>query len=130
MRPATALVALFLAALASCDDPVEAPSLAGEWTGTTRDGTDRWTFDFESARNPGDPGGTMMLSFPIGETYLGKFSGTYDHPDVTLDISVTLDEDSQGLAEYFGTVNVQMTAIEGTLVIEERTYTLNLTRLP
>ena len=127
MRPAPALLALFLAALAGCSEPVEIPTLAGEWTGTIRDATVRWTFN---VRDTGNLTGTVVVSDIFDRSLAGTFSGAYDHPAVTLDISVTLDDDTQGLAEYYGTVNDEMSRMQGTVVVEELTYTLNLTRLP
>jgi len=129
MRPIPALLVFLLAAIAGCSDPVEIPSLAGEWTGTTRDGSDHWTFNFVDPRNPGDLTGTVVLV--AGGTARGSISGTYDHPALTLDLRVTVDGVNPPVehpAEYFGTVNDGMDQMEGTMVIEERTYSLNLSR--
>ena len=128
MRPIPALLACFLAATAGCSDPVETPSLAGEWTGTTRE-SDHWTFNFDDPQNPGDLTGTVVLV--AGGTARGTVSGTYDHPSLTIDIRVTVDGVNPPVehpAEYFGTVNDGMDRMEGTMVIEERTYSLNLSR--
>lgn len=127
MRPAPALLALLVVALTGCDDPVEIPTLAGEWTGTIRDATVRWTFN---VRDNGNLTGTVLVSDVFDRSLAGTFSGAYDHPAVTLDISVALDDGTQGLAEYYGTVNDGMSRMQGTVVVEELTYTLNLTRLP
>ena len=130
MRPTSILSLFFLTALVGCGDPVETPSLAGEWTGTTglRESS-HWTFTFEHPRNPGDLTGTVVLS--AGGTARGTISGTYDHPALTLDLRVTVDGVDPPVehpAEYFGTVNDRMDQMEGTMVIEERTYPLNLSR--
>ena len=64
-----------------------------------------------------------------GGTATGNISGTYDHPSLTIDIRVTVDGVNPPVehpAEYFGTVNDGMDRMEGTMVIEERTYSLNL----
>ena len=129
MRPFPAVFALLLAATAGCGDPVETPSLAGEWTGTTRDGHDHWTFDFDDPENPGDLTGTVLLS--AGGTARGTISGTYDHPSLTLALRVTVDGVDPPVehpSQYYGTVSDGMNHIEGTIVIEERTFPLNLSR--
>ncbi len=130
MRPASIVLPLFfLAALAGCGDPVETPSLTGEWTGSTRDGNDEWTFNFDDPPNPGDVVGTVLLV--TGGTARGTITGTYDHPSVTLDLRVTVDGVDPPVehpAEYYGTVDEGMIRISGTMVIDERTYPLNLTR--
>lgn len=130
MRPTSIVIPIFfLAALAGCDEPVETPSLTGEWTGTTRDGNDAWTFNFDEPPNPGDVTGTVVLGEP--QLASGTISGTYDHPAVTLGLRVTVDGVTPPVehpAEYYGTVDEGRNLIEGTMVIEERTYTLNLSR--
>ena len=50
---------------------------------------------------------------------------------VPIDIRVTVDGVNPPVehpAEYFGTVNDGMDQMDGTMVIEERTYSLNLSR--
>lgn len=126
MRP-VALV-LVLAAVAGCSDPVETPSLEGEWTGTSR-GADDWSFSFEAAGDPHNPEGTLELS--SGGTARGTFSGTYNHPSLTLQLRVTVDGVDPPVehpAEYLATVNEERDMMEGTMVIEDRTYPLNLKR--
>lgn len=128
MRHSAALFAVVVTALAACSDPVEIPSLAGEWTGRTR-GAEHWTFNFDDAPNPGDLAGTVLMV--NGGTVRGTVSGSYDHPSVTVDLRVTVDGVDPPVehpAEYHGTVHEGMNRIEGTLVIEERTFPLRLTR--
>ena len=126
-RPA--VLVLLLAAIAGCGDPVEAPELEGEWTGLTRDGADHWTFRFGASGDPHKPAGTLLLS--AGGTARGTFSGTYDHPSVTLHLRVTadgVDPPVEHPAEYLATVDDEANTMEGTMVIEDRTYPLNLSR--
>lgn len=126
-RPA--VLVLLLAAIAGCSDPVETPPLEGEWAGSTRDGADHWTFRFEAAGNPHSPTGTLELS--AGGTARGTFSGTYDHPALTLHIRVTVDGVDPPVehpAEYHATVSEERNGMEGTMVIEDRTYPLRLSR--
>lgn len=129
MHPASALLALFLVAMVGCGDPVETPSLTGEWTGATRDGADQWTFNFESTPDSNDLMGTVLLV--AGGTARGTISGTYDHPSLTIDIRVTVDGVDPPVehpAEYHATVHEELDRMEGTMVIQDRTYSLNLTR--
>ncbi|MDE2795052.1 MAG: hypothetical protein OXL34_09560 [Gemmatimonadota bacterium] len=122
MRPAPALLALFLAALAGCGDPVETPGLAGEWTGTTRDANELWTFTFDDARNLT---GSFLVSDTFDRSVTGTFSGTYDHPSVTLHMRL----DTSGTpSEYYATVNEELDRMTGSVVIGELSHTLNLTR--
>lgn len=121
MRPVPALLALFLAATAGCSDPVETPSLAGEWTGTTRDANEQWTFTFDDTRNLT---GNFLVS-DGRQSLTGTFSGTYDHPSLTLDMRVDVSETP---SEYYATVNEQMDQMTGSLVIGSLAHTLNLRR--
>lgn len=128
MRPVPTFLALVVAAIAGCSDPVETPTLTGVWTGTTRDRSDRWTFTFESTVSPSDLTGTVELAFTTGDSYSGTFSGTYEHPAVTMHVVVALASGTEGPADYLATLKDGSHEMEGTLVIEDRTYPLILTR--
>ena len=127
MRPFPTLLALVVTSLAGCGDPVETPGLAGEWTGTT-DEVVIWTFNFEDRGDTGDLMGTVLTSFGGSPGPAGIIvSGTYEHPSVTLDFRLSGNEVYPHM-EYYGTVDDGMDLMEGSLVIDEVTYPLNLTR--
>ena len=121
-RPA---LVLMLAAIVGCTD---APAVKGEWTGQTR-GIDRWTFIFDATRDPNDLAGTVELW--AGGWARGTFAGTYDHPALTIDLRVTvdgIDPPVEHPSRYHATVNDELDRMEGTMVIEDRTYPLVLRR--
>ena len=122
MRPAPALLALFLAAFAGCSDPVEIHSLDGEWTGTTRNASERWTFNFDDTRNLT---GSFLVSDRFDRSLTGTFSGTYEHPSVTLDMRVDETEDT---SVYYATVNEELDQMTGSVVIGDLSHTLDLRR--
>lgn len=127
MRAAPALLALALAAAAGCSEPVDAPSLAGRWTGTTLQGLHYWVFGFEATRDPNELAGIVRLHAGAS----GPFTGTYDHPAVTIAIRMTVDGTEPPVeqpADYHATVNEGMSRMEGTLVFDDRTFHLILNR--
>lgn len=113
----SAVLVLLLAAMAGCTEPVGIPNLAGEWTGAFGRAA-RWTFDFDASRNPNELAGTVLLS--PGYDLRGVFSGTYDHPDVTLHLRlIAVGQPVELTADYYGTVNEEVDDMVGTIVLSE-----------